>query len=602
MTIAYTFRSTIFFILMFLSSGLRAQSQKEFHLKLDLDSLLPVAELWKLTPEAVEAKFPAGDFKSNPYLKVDEKKRVVFDHKPFTNVTIDITLFGGRVPVEKAILETSNGKVSKLQVVVGAAAGRETLSTEEMKVFRGICENSLNTLLAARGEPSEVFFGNKSDGVSKANLWKSPAAVAMMDSSEASSWLSFVVAPPGTEVTSLTTRAERQAQVGNGDLFLNLDMLLSSPDLWTLTPAKMEQLFMMAGFKESPYFKWLTTDKTSARFARRPYSNVSIDLSMFGRVIPVEEMVLDFKDGRASQMYVSLYNRGDSGDISKAEFDTRFKLAGQFMSQLLAVKPLERRPNTQTAVKTSGWLWTAPNTLALLEYNADAMGKNGGAEFMRLRLTPPAGKDQLLNIAAIGQTTTTLSRSDLPKFVHKEASGDVYISGIPMVDQGDKGYCVVASCQRLFSYLHIPCDQHELAEIAGSDAGQGTSIGAFALALDRIDNTFKVRFKPLLIKSPNSSSPDRNARPDRFAALVQEYVDKGIPLLWSLQLGLYPEVPAISMQTSGGHMRLMIGYNLIQQELIFSDSWGAGHEMKRMKMTDALKATYGVFLLEPKAR
>lgn len=587
---------------MALSSGLQAQSQKEFHLKLDLDPLLSMAELWKLTPEAVEAKFPAGDFKSNPYFQIDEAKRVVFSHKPFTNVTIDLTLFGGRVPVEKAILETSNGRISKVQVVVGAAAGKETLSKEELNIFRGICESSLNTLLAARGEAGSIFFGSKAEGASQANLWKSPAAVAMLDSSEASRWLSFVMAPPNTEMALLSTRAERQSLMGTGDLFLNLDLLLTSPDLWSLTPARLEQLFMMAGFKESPYFKWLTTEKTSARFARRPYSNVSIDLSMFGKVVPVEEMVLDFKEGKAAQIYVSLYNRGDSGDISKAEFDNRFKLAGQFMSQLLAVKPLERRPNAQTAVKTSGWLWTAPSTLALLEYNADAMGKNGGAEFMRLKLTPPAGKDQLLNIAAIGQTTTTLSRSDLPKFVRKEAGGDVYISGIPMVDQGDKGYCVVASCQRLFSYLHIPCDQHELAEIAGSDAGRGTSIGAFALALDRIDNTFKVRFKPLLVKSPNSSSPDRNARPDRFAALIQEYVDKGIPLLWSLQLGLYPEVPAISIQTSGGHMRLVTGYNLSKQELIFSDSWGAGHEMKRMKMTDALNATYGVFLLEPKAR
>ena len=35
------------------------------------DPLLPVAELWKLTPEMVEAKFPAGEFKSNPFFQVD---------------------------------------------------------------------------------------------------------------------------------------------------------------------------------------------------------------------------------------------------------------------------------------------------------------------------------------------------------------------------------------------------------------------------------------------------------------------------------------------------------------------------------------------------
>lgn len=602
MTSAFTLRTTFFLVLMTLSYGLNAQSQKEYRLKLDLDPLLSMSELWKLTPEAVAAKFPAAEFKSNPYFQVDEKQRLVFNHKPFTNITVDMTMFGGRVPVEKAVLEISNGRVSKVQVIVGAAVGMETLSVEEMKTFRSTCESSLNTLFEVDAEPSRVFFGNKSDGASYASIWKGTTAVAALDSGEASKWLSFIMAPPTAEVGSLMTRSERQGQAGNDDLFLNLDVLLSSPDLWALTPVKLEQIFMMSGFKETPYFKWLTVDKTSARFARRPYSNVSIDLTVFGGAVPVDEVVLDFKDGNASQMYVSLYNRGDSGDISKVEFDARFKRVGQSLSKMLLVKPLERRPNAQTAVKTNGWLWTAPKTLALLEYNANAMEKNGGAEFMRLKFTPPSGRDQLLNIAAIGQSTTTLSRSDLPKFVRKEANGDVYISGIPMVDQGDKGYCVVASCQRLFGYLHIPCDQHEIAEIAGSDAGRGTSIGAFAVALDKIDNKFKVRFKPLLIKSPNSVSQDRNARPDHFLAMVQENVDKGIPLLWSLQLGLYPEVPSLAMQTSGGHMRLIIGYNMAQEELLFSDSWGAGHELKRMKMTGALNATYGVFLLEPKAR
>ncbi len=602
MIFSFSLRTTIFMVLMTLSYDLNAQSQKEYRLKLDLDPLLSMAELWKLTPEAVAAKFPAAEFKSNPYFQVDEKQRLVFSHKPFTNVTIDMSMFGGRVPVDKLLLDISNGTVSKMQVMIGAAVGRDTLSTEEMKTFRSICESALNALITVRAEPAGVFFGNKSDGASHASIWKGSSAVVSLDSSDASQWLSFIMAPPTTDVSTLMTRSERQGQAGNGDLFLNLDVFLTSPDLWVLTPEKLEQTFMMSGYKETPYFKWLTADKTSARFARKPYSNISIDLTVFGGAVPVDEMVMDFKDGKASQIYASLYNRGDSGDITKVEFDARFKRSGQSLSQMLGVKPLERQATLQTAVKTRGWLWSAPKTLALLEYNADAMEKSGGAEFMRLKITPLSGKDQLLNIAAIGQTTTTLSRSDLPKFVRKEANGDVYVSGIPMVDQGDKGYCVVASCQRLFGYLHIPCDQHEIAEIAGSDAGRGTSIGAFAVALDKIDNKFKVRFKPLLMKSPNSPSPDRNARPDRFAAMVQENIDKGVPLLWSLQLGLYPEVPPIALQASGGHMRLIVGYNVAQQELLFSDSWGAGHELKRIKLTNALSATYGVFLLEPKAR
>jgi len=46
-------------------------------------------------------------------------------------------------------------------------------------------------------------------------------------------------------------------------------------------------------------------------------------------------------------------------------------------------------------------------------------------------------------------------------------------------------------------------------------------------------------------------------------------------------------------------MRLIIGYNDKTEEIIFSDSWGAGHEAKRMKMSDAYKASHGLFVLKP---
>ena len=63
----------------------------------------------------------------------------------------------------------------------------------------------------------------------------------------------------------------------------------------------------------------------------------------------------------------------------------------------------------------------------------------------------------------------TVRLSDLPKNVTRDDDGNVFIDDIPMVDQGQKGYCVVASVQRLFEYYGIPCDQHQLAQIAGAD-------------------------------------------------------------------------------------------------------------------------------------
>lgn len=383
------------------------------------------------------------------------------------------------------------------------------------------------------------------------------------------------------------------------DLKFDLDPVLSTPALWDMTPEKMEELCKMEGFKKPPQFKWLTESHDGARFARKPYSNVNVDLTMFGGQVSVEEVVINFKNGKASDVNISLFNRGDSGEISKGEFDTRYKTAGRLLGENLKVVPRQRDPSMQTAVKTTGWLWTAPSALALLEFNSNAQEARGKPEFLRLKLAPTTAKDQLLGIAAIGRDATTLKPEELLQYVKKQGD-DVYVSGIPMVDQGAKGYCVVASCQRMFSYLHVQCDEHEIAEIAGSDAQRGTNSLAFAAALSKIGTRFKVHFKPLLQKRPGSL--DTTMKPDRFARLVKERVDKGQPLLWSLELGLYPEEPQVVLQKGGGHMRMIIGYNTARNQVLFSDSWGAGHELKRMDTTDALKATSGIYEVEPQAR
>ena len=46
-------------------------------------------------------------------------------------------------------------------------------------------------------------------------------------------------------------------------------------------------------------------------------------------------------------------------------------------------------------------------------------------------------------------------------------------------------------------------------------------------------------------------------------------------------------------------MRLIIGYNTKTNELLFSDSWGAGHEKKRMPLDDAWSITTGLVTIEP---
>ena len=49
---------------------------------------------------------------------------------------------------------------------------------------------------------------------------------------------------------------------------------------------------------------------------------------------------------------------------------------------------------------------------------------------------------------------------------------------------------------------------------------------------------------------------------------VQAHIDEGVPLLWSVMLGLTKE-PGIP-QTASGHMRLIIGYNTAKEETLCS--------------------------------
>ena len=64
-----------------------------------------------------------------------------------------------------------------------------------------------------------------------------------------------------------------------------------------------------------------------------------------------------------------------------------------------------------------------------------------------------------------------------------------------------------------------------------------------------------------------------------------------------MTLGLYPE-PEIP-QASGGHMRLIIGYNEKTKEILYTDTWGAGHELKRMPADWAFAITHSAFYLRP---
>jgi hypothetical protein len=211
-----------------------------------------------------------------------------------------------------------------------------------------------------------------------------------------------------------------------------------------------------------------------------------------------------------------------------------------------------------------------------------------------------------------------------------------------MVDQGQKGYCAVACVERVMRYLGQEVDANELAQIANSDPGSGTNSALMLASLKKLTSRLRVRVKVIeelesrrffrMIEDYNRAAkrskkeqlpdPDTGYFSDfstyyrlmnasvlkevrtknrndvsAFVRTVQQQINAGVPMLWSVQLGVIPErgIP----QTGGGHMRLIIGYNAKKNEIIYSDSWGAGHEQKRMTADDAWTITVSMAAIEP---
>jgi hypothetical protein len=90
----------------------------------------------------------------------------------------------------------------------------------------------------------------------------------------------------------------------------------------------------------------------------------------------------------------------------------------------------------------------------------------------------------------------------------------------------------------------------------------------------------------------------RKTELDRFRTQVREQVQLGIPLIWSVVMGKMDE-PGLTIQGTGGHMRLIIGYHDAEDEVLYSDTWGPGHELKRMSFPDAWAITMGLYSLKP---
>lgn len=409
-----------------------------------------------------------------------------------------------------------------------------------------------------------------------------------------------------------------------------LDPLITSDEIWDLKKADFEKSFKPLGFE------WNSKNKKTARFAGR-------NLTLWDE--KVGETLVDFRDDTVYRIGVSIYNRGDDRDIHNRDaFEALVEKWKKQVEEQSGTEAVDRGRDSKSAAKAYGYIFKDKQTTRLLEFSFQREQKSRRipfvGEFLKLKLARTPKDDFFRSHQGVPGQRKTLA--DLKRLVVKKPNGDVLVPNVPMVDQGQKGYCVVASCERVMRYYGLNVDQHEMAQVAAADAGRGTSTDAMVDSLKRLSGRLKLRTRthedvsmediqkdwaPVynravkkwgkefpeakeldtsrFIYYPNAFHGEllkrarltRKSEFERFKDDVREHIDEGIPMLWALWLGYFKEGDLPQM--GGGHMRLIIGYNDKTGEILYSDSWGAGYELRRMPAENAFTATTGLYTVEP---
>jgi hypothetical protein len=378
-------------------------------------------------------------------------------------------------------------------------------------------------------------------------------------------------------------------------------------------------------------FRWLSTTTRDA--ARCPPGT---PLTCFD--LKVWEAVVRFEADAPKRLEVSVYNRGDAGDIAEEAFLSQVSAMRAALDAHAGAKGADL-PDQRVAgkAKLERAIWVKDADQFVLTWSSTGRRNDFRAEYIQLEATPydaKADPRKARGSAVTQARADMLTPEELKAKVTRKEDGAVYIADVPMVDQGQKGYCAVATAERILRHYGTDVDQHVIAQLANSSAGMGTDPVQMMDMLKKAGVKFGVKVKILYgmewrklvgefrdyskfakragkreVSIPRSGvimidalyaqlDPEtyRQYRTEKlkrdyetFQRDIRKYVDLGVPLAWSVQLGLFPE-PGLP-QAGGGHMRLIIGYDTANSQIVYTDSWGARHEYKTMPMDQAWTIT-----------
>ncbi|MCI5779367.1 MAG: hypothetical protein MR051_06085 [Lentisphaeria bacterium] len=394
-----------------------------------------------------------------------------------------------------------------------------------------------------------------------------------------------------------------------------LNDLLSSPEtLWQLTPKALNEKYPN-----------LLTRRSDGAFYAGPGTVKEFTLDEQ----PVYDLDFVFQDGTLAAVHVALHTRGDVGKPLPAreggeKLDALERRIATFYVPGSRGRKLQAAKLGGTRIKTT--LFTGKQLSAALICGT----LDGGAlEFITVDFLRPGISAEHLRRAMRSKTEA----GDLPARRQEEEGG--YFLTLPMVDQGPKGYCVPAAVNRVLLYYGGEVDLHALAGMLGADAQKGTDLEDAVRRLKKLDSRLGVRFMDLyrfqdfdsnrvrqFLKRYNHAARKLGeerldlslprgglkftapvmaeirrdpGRCDNFFRQVKTAIDRGVPLCWGVMV--FPKQAGDKCEF---HLRLITGYRDNPRRIVYSDTWGDGHDKSVMPVEEAWPRTIRLFLLNPK--
>lgn len=305
---------------------------------------------------------------------------------------------------------------------------------------------------------------------------------------------------------------------------------------------------------------------------------------------PSSEVRIFSSGGRVSRIDLVLFNKGDNF--------TKKARKGAFRKELAKHRArLERLLREGLGRGRKAYFGSGKLSRQMPMWDIEGSGlilDSVDGEYLMLHIVPPEALGEHRRRVTGEQRAGALD--EYAANVVRGDNGDVCIGRVPMVDQGQKGYCVPATVERIARYFGISdIDMHKLASKFHTAGGGGTSVEGTVRGTRKLLGEYGLRM--------------REATKLRRQTLIR-YVDQGIPVLWfhfstpdfkqlideSLASradtpfdewvsGIHSR-PKLKKGVSGAHVALIIGYNQRSGEFAVSNSWGERYAVAWVRFAD----------------